>query len=145
VTTADREALRAQLVRHEGLRLKPYRCSAGRLTIGVGRNLEDRGITAPEAMVLLSDDISEIELALRRALPWFGELDGVRQRALIDMAFMGVSKLLGFRRMLAALQHGDYVEAKREALDSKWARDVGPSRAMTIARMLHTGVAPEFR
>lgn len=144
MTTPEREQLKAQLVAHEGLRLKPYRCTAGRLTIGCGRNLEDRGLTAAEAMFLLQNDIAEIDLALARALPWFDRLDVVRRRALIDLGFMGVGKLLRFTRMLAALERGDWVEAKRECLDSKWARDVGPTRSQTIAEMLHTGTAPDF-
>ena len=36
--------IKEQLVRHEGLRLKPYRCTAGKLTIGIGRNLDGRSI-----------------------------------------------------------------------------------------------------
>jgi lysozyme len=48
-----------QLIKHEGLRLKPYHCPAGKLTIGVGRNLEDKGITEEEAVMLLENDIQE--------------------------------------------------------------------------------------
>jgi lysozyme len=49
--------IKAQLVRYEGLRLKPYRCTAGKLTIGIGRNLDDCGISQTEAYVLLENDI----------------------------------------------------------------------------------------
>ncbi len=30
------ERIKEQLVRHAGLRLRPYRCTAGKLTIGIG-------------------------------------------------------------------------------------------------------------
>jgi lysozyme len=139
MTGPDLAVLRDQLTRHEGLRLKPYRCTAGKLTIGVGRNIEDRGISPDEAAILLDNDISDSIRALSRALPWFDALDAVRQRALVDMSFMGVGKLLEFRRMLAALGRQDYATAAKEALDSKWAQDVGPARSRAVARMLETG------
>jgi len=45
-----------QITTHEGLRLKPYHCPAGKLTIGIGRNLEDKGITEKEALMLLENE-----------------------------------------------------------------------------------------
>jgi len=52
------------------LRLKPYRDSVGKLTIGVGRNLDDVGISAEEADVLLANDIAKAQAELKQALPW---------------------------------------------------------------------------
>ncbi len=49
---------------NEGMRLKPYRCSAGKLTIGYGRNLDDRGISAHEANDLFENDLIDAEMAL---------------------------------------------------------------------------------
>jgi lysozyme len=139
VTTADLAALREQLIRHEGLRLRPYRCSAGKWTIGVGRNLEDHGITAPEAMALLDHDIEEC-LADLRQWGWFLLLDPVRQRALIDMRFnLGPSRLRGFKKFLNAMGQGDWARAYDEMLHSAWATQVG-GRAMRLARMVRDGV-----
>ncbi len=45
MTDALMNRIKAQLVRHEGLKLKPYRCTAGKLTIGIGRNLDNCGIS----------------------------------------------------------------------------------------------------
>ena len=142
MTGADLAALRQQLTLHEGVRLKPYTCPAGYLTIGVGRNLEGKGISADEAAMLLDNDITDVIRQLSRALPGFMDLDPVRQRALVDMGFMGVGSLLKFRKMLAALWAKDYAEAARQALDSKWARQVGPHRAGRVAAMLETGIDP---
>lgn len=134
-----RQSLRDQLIRHEGLRLKPYRDTVGKLTIGVGRNIEDVGITQQEAMMLLNNDIQRCIDELNRAFPWFEHLSSERQRALIDMCFnLGITRLLGFKRMLAALEAGDYQRAAREALDSRWANQVG-RRADTIANMIRRG------
>lgn len=130
--------LYAQLARHEGVRLKPYRDTEGKLTIGIGRNLDDVGIFPDEAHYMLEHDVAARIGALNHALPWFPRLDPVRQRILIDMAMMGVEKLLGFHRMLAALRIGDYDEAANEMLDSKWARQVG-ARAQRLARWMRTG------
>ncbi|MDP3703688.1 MAG: lysozyme, partial [Candidatus Omnitrophota bacterium] len=100
------EALERQLIAHEGLRLKPYTDTVGKLTIGVGRNLTDKGITKAEALYLLERDIEEC-IADLVTFPWFGRLDSVRQRVMIDMRFnLGPSRLRKFRRTLAAVDEG---------------------------------------
>lgn len=139
-----RAALRAQLRRHEGTgpqrrgRFLPYTDTVGKLTLGYGRNLEDVGLSQTEADFLLDNDIDERVRALASLFPWFVTLDEVRQRALVDMAFMGILKLLGFKKMLNALERGDYETAATEALDSRWAEQV-KGRADTVAHMLRTG------
>lgn len=138
----DRAAMIRQLRLHEGERLKPYRCTAGKLTIGVGRNLEDRGITADESAYLLGNDIDRFTTELMRALPWVAQLDEVRQRVLLDMAFnLGLAGLLQFKRTLATIQAGDYQKAAAMMLDSKWAGQVG-QRAERLSRMMFTGKDP---
>ncbi len=138
----DRDAMVRQLRLHEGERLKPYRCTAGKLTIGVGRNLEDRGITAAESAMLLANDIAAMERDLQRALPWAARLDEVRQRVLLDMAFnLGLGGLLSFKRTLGAIQAGQYQQAATMMLDSKWAGQVG-RRAERLSRMMATGKDP---
>jgi lysozyme len=138
----DRAAMTRQLRLHEGERLKPYRCTAGKLTIGVGRNLDDRGITAEESAYLLANDIAREERALLRELPWVSGLDEVRQRVLLDMAFnLGIQGLLKFRLTLSAIQAGQYERAASMMLDSLWAKQVG-QRAERLSRMMATGKDP---
>jgi lysozyme len=138
----DRTAMIRQLRLHEGERLKPYRCTAGKLTIGIGRNLEDRGISKAEAAYLLGNDIDDHWREVQRALPWVAKLDEVRQRVLLDMAFnLGIAGLLSFKRTLATIEAGDYTRAASMMLDSKWARQVG-QRAERLSRMMATGKEP---
>jgi lysozyme len=135
----DRAKLRSQLIRHEGKRNKPYRDTVGKLTIGVGRNLDDVGLRDDEIDLLLDNDIAATWNAVQRALPWVDQLDEVRQRVLADMAFnIGVRGLLCFTQMLRACQAGEYAKAAAEMLDSKWARQV-PARAARLAKMMATG------
>lgn len=138
----NRDAMVRQLRLHEGERLKPYRDTVGKLTIGIGRNLDDRGITADESAMLLSNDIGDVERELQRALPWVTALDEVRQRVLLDMAFnMGVPGLLAFKKTLGAVQAGQYQQAATMMLDSRWAGQVG-QRAERLSRMMATGKDP---
>jgi lysozyme len=138
----DRNAMARQLRLHEGERLKPYRCTAGKLTIGVGRNLDDRGITRLESAMLLANDISAVEAELLRALPWAAQLDEVRQRVLVDMTFnLGLPGLLEFRRTLATIQAGQYQQAAAMMLQSKWAGQVG-QRARRLSQMMASGQEP---
>lgn len=128
--------LARELLRDEGLRLKPYRCSAGKLTIGVGRNLDDRGITEAEALVLLGNDIKAFWGHLVAALPWVATAPEAVQEVLANMCFnLGLGGLLGFRQTLAYLQARLYVDAAEEMLRSKWAGQVG-ARAERLAQKL---------
>lgn len=132
------EALKDQLVQHEGLRLKPYKDTVDKLTIGVGRNLDDVGITEAEAMLLLDNDIKRVVADLDRALPWWRHMSKTRQLVLADMAFnLGLPRLKGFKNALEAMAEGRYDEAAHEMMDSRWARQVG-HRAIRLARMMAT-------
>jgi len=140
MTAAERDALRQQLIRHEGLRLFPYVDTVGKITIGVGRNLTDRGLSHHEVRALLDTDINDALNALA-VFPWFTTLDPIRQRALVDLCFnLGLPRLRTFKNMLAALERRDWPRAARELLASRYASQVG-RRAITIARMLETGEA----
>ncbi|HWP84897.1 MAG TPA: glycoside hydrolase family protein [Terriglobia bacterium] len=127
------------LKRHEGFRQFPYRDTRGILTIGYGRNLESRGITAEEASYLLENDILRAVKSLRERLSGFAQLGPARQAVLVNMAVnLGVNGLLGFRKTLAAIEVGDYAEAAREMLRSRWAEQV-PARARELAKLMEGG------
>jgi len=128
-----------QIIEHEGIRLKPYLDTVGKWTIGVGRNLSDKGISREEAMMLLYNDIDDVLREIEKRIPFWSRLSDARQMVLADMAFnLGVSGLLGFKKMLAALEDGDYETARCEMLASKWARQV-KGRALKLARMMREG------
>jgi len=130
-------------MRHEGLRFKPYRCSANKLTIGYGRNLEDVGISKPEAVVFLDNDIQVATGNLNKALPWVNSLDWPRRGVLINMTFnLGIVGLLKFKNTLRFIQNSEWKKAHDAMLDSKWAQQVGP-RAIELARIILTGEMPE--
>tara|TARA_E500000318_G_scaffold103810_1_gene109242 strand:+ start:568 stop:993 length:426 start_codon:yes stop_codon:yes gene_type:complete len=136
----DMDSLIQQLVEHEGLELFPYEDTLGIVTIGVGRNLEERGISEDEAFYLLSNDIEVIWDELIKQHPIVEDLDDQRQMVLLDMAFnMGVPRLGKFKKMWAAIEDGDMNEASKQALDSRWADQVG-RRAETLAERLISGL-----
>lgn len=136
----NRLALKARLIRDEGLRLKPYKDTVGKLTIGVGRNLDDRGISVDEARILLDHDIDDHENELRAKWPHYDKLDDVRQEVLLNMAFnLGVPGLLKFVNTLAAVVAGDFDAAAYGMLHSKWASQVG-KRASRLAEEMRTGI-----
>jgi len=152
----DQVLLEQELIRDEGLahrrpdrpgRLFAYRDSAGKATIGAGRNLDDKGISDDEAMTLLRDDIAEHMALLDRELPWWREMSEARQRVLANMGFnLGVGptpeqpegKLLTFTNTLAAMQRGDYEAAANGMSASAWAKQVG-IRATRLVEMMREG------
>lgn len=132
----DLEKFKPMLKKYEGLRLKPYRCTAGKLTIGYGRNLDDRGITEEEADRLLHNDILLCSLQLDRDLPWWKHHPENVQMVLMDMCFnLGISGLLEFKRTLGYIRDQRYSAAAVEMLKSKWASQVG-ARAKELSVMI---------
>ena len=156
----NREDFVNKLIAHEGLRLQVYQDTLGIDTIGIGRNLEDRGITKEEldwmdipsmdavyeygiseadAMYLAQNDVQIVEEELVRAHPCVEELDAVRQLVLMDMAFnMGVPRLRKFKKMWNAVHENKFDIAAKEMLDSRWAIQV-KSRSTKLAHAMHHG------
>ena len=135
----DYMRLIAQLRKHEGVEHKPYTDTVGKLTIGVGRNLDDRGLSDHEIDFLLQNDIQLVEEELDQWWPHWRSLNQTRQLVVADMMFnMGRPRLSQFKMFLAALQAANYETASTEMLDSKWAGQV-KGRATTLADMMSTG------
>ena len=149
-----------KLIQHEGMVLTVYQDTLGIDTIGIGRNLKDRGIskeeldymdipsmavvyehgiTEADARYLAMNDIKIVEEELCRVQPVVNDLDAVRQLILMDMAFnMGVPRLCKFKKMWAAIEAGDFDTASVEMLDSRWARQV-KSRATKLSDAMKKG------
>lgn len=129
-----------QLKRDEDIKLKPYRDTKGKLTIGIGRNLDDVGISHGESEFLLCNDVARAKQSLLARLPWVNAMDDVRQSVLVNMCFnMGIDRLLEFRRTLGLIQLGQYANAAVEMLDSEWATEVG-DRAKRLSKQMATGL-----
>lgn len=159
------DEIKNRLLIHEGFCSHPYRCTTNKLTIGIGRNIEQNpftpseleivgknfmtdGITKASALIILKGDIEKFESQIVKNIPFYENLDAERQYALLDMAFnMGIgsaklgSGLMGFKNMLKNLGTGFYKEASKECLDSKYGRDKNLyNRSRRIAKTIETGV-----
>ncbi len=129
-------SLKDDIKRQEGLRLKPYIDSVGKLTIGYGRNLDDVGISEAEANSMLDADLRIAINEVQRLFPWLINLSESRKNVIYNMAFnMGLPTLQKFKNMIAAINCGDYITAADEMLNSKWARQVG-IRADELANIM---------
>tara|TARA_R110002167_G_scaffold19341_2_gene71521 strand:+ start:8592 stop:9008 length:417 start_codon:yes stop_codon:yes gene_type:complete len=130
------EDVAKQIKIDEGFVSTPYECTAGKITIGYGRNIEDNGITREEAEMLLRNDIQSTRGELSFAFDWFILMPDAKQGVLINMCFnLGLTRLLKFKKMLAALEVKDYKEASIQMLDSKWAGQVG-ERAVRLSEAM---------
>lgn len=130
------EALHQTLLQHEGHRTHPYRDTVGKITIGIGRNLTDRGLSSAEIKCLYDTDVRLAAEALDDVWPDWHNAPHHAQIALLSMAFnLGLPRLRGFRKMRAALHRHDFEEAAIEAQDSKWAHQTG-HRATHITVLL---------
>ena len=127
--------------RHEGYRQFPYKCTAGKTTVGWGRNLQNKGISRKEAMYLLQNDIQEAAIDLDRLFPHqFVRWPESVQNALVDMRFqLGWNGFRTFQKMIRALYVEDFSLAAHEALDWKYAKQDTPGRAEEIAGMIRSG------
>ncbi|MCY4044388.1 MAG: glycoside hydrolase family protein [Cellvibrionales bacterium] len=131
--------LLAQLRVHEGRRLQVYHCTGGKLTIGYGRNIEDNGISEKEADLLLYNDVINCVQEANRSFDFYSRLNDPRKAVIINMLFnLGLSRLRGFKKFLAAVAAGDYKTAAAEMLDSRWAKQV-KGRAIQLANQMEKG------
>lgn len=160
----NRELLEQELIRDEGIKLRPYKDSLGIWTVSVGRNLEDkgltrnelsslglnvnlkkeqvisvlleRGLTKQECLMLLSNDIDDAWDDLTTALPWIEQKPEVVQRVLTNMVFnLGISRFLKFKQTISFIRLDKYAEAAAEMLDSKWASQTG-ARAIRLSNLI---------
>ena len=131
-----------QLKRHEGVKTHAYKDHLGYVTVGVGRCLEDGigvGLSKDEIDYLLLNDIKRCSLELNTEFDWFSGLDAVRKDAMINLCFnVGLPRLKGFVKALAAMEAQDYEAAADEFFDSRWATQVG-NRAVEVCAMIRTG------
>ena len=155
----DRDELVKMVALHEGIVLNVYQDHLGINTVGIGRNLDDRGITdgellfmnktiddvyddgltEEEAYYLCMNDIAIVEKELLDSKPIVNQLNDVRQMVLVDMAFnMGVPRLRLFKNMWMAIEKVNYPLACEEMIDSRWASQVG-NRAMKLSLAMKNG------
>jgi lysozyme len=155
----NRDELVKMIAIHEGIVLNVYQDHLGIDTVGIGRNLQDRGITdgelsfinktmdevyengltEEEAYYLCMNDIAIVEKELLANKPIVNQLNDVRQMVLVDMAFnMGVPRLMKFKNMWLAIEKVNYQLANEEMIDSRWAGQVG-SRAMKLSLAMKNG------
>tara|TARA_R110002012_G_scaffold11497_5_gene51866 strand:- start:203 stop:631 length:429 start_codon:yes stop_codon:yes gene_type:complete len=136
------EKLIKMLKRHEGTETHAYECSEGKITVGVGRNIDQQGgmgLSEDEIDYLLQNDIERVIKELATEYEWFNSLDDVRKDAIVDISFnLGQTRLRLFKRALAAMDAANYKEAATEFLDSKWAKQVG-GRALELTDMISSG------
>jgi lysozyme len=112
-----------RLEHDEGFREKPYHCTSGKWTIGIGWNFEDVPMRYSEARFRLKNDVEDCIDDLRLLLKNFDELPQKIQEVLINMRFqLGPGGLRGFKNMLGAVQTWDFERMKVEMKDSAWYR-----------------------
>jgi len=128
-----------QLPIDEGIRNKPYRDTVGKYTIGIGRNLDDIGVSEDEIALMLKNDIDRADKAVRGICLSFDHLSDARKAVLLNMCFnMGPTRLSGFVNMLGAIHEGNFDEAANQMLASRWAQQVG-ARAVRLAKAMREG------
>ncbi|MDP8213390.1 MAG: lysozyme [Candidatus Zapsychrus exili] len=139
------------LIFEEGFSDTPYRCTAKKLTIGYGTNLEDgilpkkavdaiieKGKISKEyAAQILDDSVETLHIKLEHRLPFYRDESFTVQAVLICMAYqMGFSDLMEFKNTLGYLKDDKYAEAAEEMLDSEWYRDDTPERAQRMSNII---------
>lgn len=125
-------------MKHEGVKPFAYKCSANKTSIGVGRNLEDKGLSQSEIDLLLYNDIEECENDLNKiyGFTFFENLPDDIQMVQLDMRFnLGYSGYRGFKKMIQAVKDLDFAEAVKQMIDSNWYVQV-PKRANELVKMM---------
>ena len=130
------ETLDEMLKRHEGRSPIPYRDSVGVWTVGYGHNM-GKPLSEAALQQIFADDLREAQHEVVQAFPWYADLTQPRQWVLVDMCFnLGLTRLQGFKKFLAAMERGDYETARTEMLDSVWRTQV-KGRAVELANLIY--------
>lgn len=132
------EKLKKSLTIHEGRKNFPYVDTVGKITIGIGYNLTDRGLDDEWIDAQVFKDINYFYEELNK-FQWFSQLNEDRQIILVDMCFMGMKNFLKFEKMIAALEDKDYMRAANEMLNSRWCQQV-KGRAINLANAMRIGM-----
>lgn len=123
----------------EGRKKFLYECSEGKQTIGIGRNIEERGLSDDEIDYIYRNDEKIAIAGASSLVKEFEWLADARKIALVSMVFqMGKPRVSKFKKMIAAINEGNFAEAANEMLESKWARQT-PARAERHAQAMRTG------
>ena len=134
----NNERLRETIIRHEGIRLDMYQDTLGIYTVGVGHNIQEKGISQAVMELMLEEDVAEAVSELKRSVSFFSKMPEQVQEALVNLAFnMGIPRLMQFKKTLAYLRDGNFEAAADELLDSRYAEQVG-RRADEVADMIRT-------
>lgn len=135
-------ALKSDLRRDEGEKLFPYVDTAGKITIGIGHNLTDLGITTEESAIILQDDVMRVAIRCGK-FSWFPKLSSIRQRVVLNMVFnLGLSGFLEFKETIACIGTEDYAGAAKNMENSQWATQVGARATRLIYMMANNAEAP---
>jgi lysozyme len=145
--------LKEMIRRHEGKRLKPYLCPAGKQTVGYGYNFDDNTlppeilsfmhlygrITEEMAEELLDRSIESATWQCRDLYPGFDGYPEARRFALVDFVLnIGAGGARKFKKMLSAIKEGNWQKAADKMADSLWFRQVG-ERGSEIVGMVRVG------
>lgn len=131
------------LEREEGFREQPYLCSEGYPTIGYGLKIGPKDAPLGMYQFAIPKDVALYWLRLHCA-DLYGEMEEAltpvgnagRRAVLLSMAYqLGISGLMNFRNMWAAIERQDWEEAAEQMTDSLWARQT-PERAQRHARIM---------
>ena len=132
------QKLKDMITEHEGKRLDMYQDSVGVWTVGVGHNMQDKGISEAVCDLMLEEDINEA-IDDAETFRWFDELTDPRRAVVVDMIFnLGLTRFSKFKKTVQFLEQGLYQSAAKEMLDSKWADQVG-RRAIRLSEIMRTG------
>jgi len=140
----DDDKLEKLLAEDEGKRLKMYQDTKGIWTVGIGHNLEEKGISDAVCSLMFQEDIDDARKDAEK-FSWYSRLNSARRAVILNMIFnMGLTRFSGFKKTIEYIDQGLYLSASKEMKDSKWYReDVANSRSDRLAEMMRTGTWPE--
>ena len=135
--TFELTQLKTELTADEGKRLFPYVDTSGKLTIGIGHNLTDDGISEAICDQLFASDVSQTVMELDHLVVWWRTLDAPRQRVMINLCFnMGAVKLTTFTTFLGYMKVHDYAGAAEDLKGTLWYGEVGGRGPRMVSRLL---------
>ena len=131
----------------EGIKNKPYKCSAGHWTYGIGHKMTESEIKIYSNSIVPKDVIDKVfesdkqkAINAAKGYAWFPRLNDARQAVIVSMIFqLGTFGFAKFQNTIKLISKGNYEGAAAQMLRSLWAKQT-PNRAKRHSEQFKTGV-----
>lgn len=122
----------------EGFVEHVYNDSLGIPTIGYGFAIKDLILDEDIAEDILIRKVKKLIDRVDKKFDWFVTADDSVKEVVVEMCYqLGLAGFSKFKKTISYFEKKNYIEASKEMLDSKWAKQT-PNRAKKLSKIVES-------